>query len=103
MEGGKWQRLLHFGVMHTYPVLHAVAKSGLIRFVDASERRISALAAWRLPWRAWKPSSGGPCVRLPDRMGVLEGSAVAYSARYARGYAALLMAGPSGRAAWLGR
>ena len=49
MEGGVWQRLLHFGVMKTYPVLHAVAKSGLIRFVDASERRFSALAAWRLP------------------------------------------------------
>ena len=50
MDGGVWQRLLHFGVMQTYPVLHAVAKSGLIRFVDASERRFSALAAWRLPW-----------------------------------------------------
>ena len=44
MEGGKWQRLLHFGVMHTAPMLHAVAKSGLIRFVDASERRFSVLS-----------------------------------------------------------
>ena len=38
MEGGKWQRLLHVGVMQTFPVLHAVAKSGLIGFVDASEQ-----------------------------------------------------------------
>ena len=49
MDGGAWQRLLHFGVVYTGPVLHAVAKSGLIRFVDASERRFCALAAWRLP------------------------------------------------------
>ena len=39
-----------------------------------------------------KPSSSGPCVRLPDRMGMVEGSPVACSARYARDYAAILMA-----------
>ena len=50
MDGGVWQRLLHFGVMQTHPVLQAVAKSESIRTVDASERRFSALAAWRLPW-----------------------------------------------------
>ena len=50
MDGGVWQRLLHFGVMHTAPVLHAVAKSGLIRVDGAMERRLSALAKWRLPW-----------------------------------------------------
>ena len=49
VDGGAWLRLLHFGVMQTGPVLHAVAKSGLIGFGDASERRFSALAAGRLP------------------------------------------------------
>ena len=62
MDGGVWQRLLHFGVMQTYPVLHAVAKSGLIRVVDASERRFSALAAWRLPrWLGSHLPAGRVC------------------------------------------
>ena len=62
MEGGVWQRPLHFGVMKTGPVLHAVAKSGLIRFVDASERRFSALAAWRLPrWLGSHLAAGRVC------------------------------------------
>ena len=62
MDGGAWQRLLHFGVMQTAPVLHAMAKSGLIRFVDASERRFSALAAWRLPrWLGSHLAEGRVC------------------------------------------
>ena len=49
VEGGAWQRLLYFGVMKIHPALHAVAKSGLVRVDGAMERRLSALAAWRLP------------------------------------------------------
>jgi len=76
VEGGERQRLLHFGVMKTTPVLHVVAKSGLICFVDASERRFSALAALAAAVVAWKPSSAGPCVRLTGRMGMIGGCPV---------------------------
>ena len=64
-----WQRLLHFGVMQTGPVLHAVAKSGLIRFVDASERRFSALAVRRLRWRLGSDLSAGRLCDVRDGWG----------------------------------
>ena len=62
MGGSAWQRLLHFGVVQTGPMLHAVAKSGLTGFVDASERRFSALAAWWLPrWLGSHLAAGRVC------------------------------------------